>query len=53
MNHMNATATAKDDFGLMPTALNLESLVILTVPHLLIEIGIDAILPCQAASPKI
>lgn len=38
---MTATAIVKEDFGLMPTAINLENLVIFTVPHLLIELGLD------------
>lgn len=38
---MIETVTVKDDFGLMPTALNLENQVIFTVPHLSIEMGND------------
>jgi|688.fasta_scaffold2894218_2 hypothetical protein len=39
---MSWDATAKDDFSLLPTALNLENNVIVAVPHLLVELGIDS-----------
>ena len=38
---MASMATARDDFGLLPTALNLDNNVIVAVPHLLIELGLD------------
>ena len=38
---MAAMATARDDFGLLPTALNLDNNVIVAVPHLLLELGLD------------
>ena len=37
-SHMIVTATAREDFGLVPVALNLESIVMFVVPHLLIEV---------------
>jgi len=37
-NHMTVTATPKTDFGLMPVALNLESLIIFVVPNLFVEV---------------
>jgi hypothetical protein len=39
ISHMTVDATAKADFGLMPVALNLESIVMFMVPHLLIEVA--------------
>jgi hypothetical protein len=35
---MTVTATPKTDFGLMPVALNLESLIIFVVPNLFVEV---------------
>jgi hypothetical protein len=35
-------ATARDDFSLLPTALNLDNNVIVAVPHLLLELGLNS-----------
>ena len=36
---MMVTATAREDFGLMPVALNLESLVVFAAPHVFTELS--------------